>query len=154
MAPAVANMFLGGIERMRGRVIESESHFQEAVRVLREIGDKRYSALALGFMGRLALEQMRWQDAERWSREALSLASEANVLIYVPSALESLAYLSMAQNQPQKAVRFLGRRMHGATSWALHYSPSNARNMNPILRPRAQNLIQQTSRVRGPKGAR
>jgi len=108
MWPAISNTFFGAIARIQGNKDLSQTLLEEAVRTFQELGDKRWTATALVYLGRLQLEQGNWPNAENCIYQALILARESDALLFVSWSLESFAFLCQVSNQPRRAAILLG----------------------------------------------
>jgi predicted ATPase/class 3 adenylate cyclase len=105
---AVATFWMALMETHGGMIEESRGHWAECLPVFEAIHDLKF--LGIGHTC-LALDARREDDAAeaaRRYRAALSLARDSGDPSDVPVHLDGLAYVALANGEPERAARLLG----------------------------------------------
>jgi tetratricopeptide (TPR) repeat protein len=70
---------LGNLHFGQGRIAEAEAHFEAAIAISREVGNRRGEGIFLGYLGNLHFAQGRNKEARTHYETALAILSEAGI---------------------------------------------------------------------------
>jgi predicted ATPase len=105
---AMALVSLGRAARSQGDLKRAHGAAVESLRVAREMGAKVGIARALHDLGQVTLKQRDGAAARANFQESLALWCEIDSHWGTVESLEAIAYLAMAERQPERAARLLG----------------------------------------------
>jgi tetratricopeptide (TPR) repeat protein len=85
----------------------ARDHYEEALEIWRELGDKSTAYPLLG-LGKLAFHQGNYEAAGRLMRESLLIRRDIGEKRGIAQCLEGLADLATAKGDPERAARLWG----------------------------------------------
>ena len=99
---------LGEISRITGDYQAAEDYYRESLKLSRQGGDKKRSAVNLANLASVVLHRGDYQQAEQFEREALEIDVELGIKHYVGLNLTCLAGILAKQGSSMKAAILLG----------------------------------------------
>ena len=93
------------------------ARFEECIALSRTIQDRRLEAQALARLGRIGLEQGKFEQAEKHLQESFGIAQELNDLDMLAYTLAHLGYISHYQGRYAEAQTY-GEESYGFAKWA------------------------------------
>ena len=108
---------LGHIAQKQNDYQEEEQRYQQALRLGREIGDRRTIAHTLFRLGRLAFQRGEYGKARRYLDESLVVAKDGNQLAFVVDVLNQLGTLAEAVGDLEAASDYFEQSMEIAQTW-------------------------------------
>ncbi|MFN2212411.1 MAG: tetratricopeptide repeat protein [Anaerolineales bacterium] len=99
---------LGEISRITGDYQAAEDYYRESLKLSRQAGDKKRSAVNLANLASVVLHRGDYQQAEQFEREALEIDVELGIKHYVGLNLTCLAGILAKQGSSMKAAILLG----------------------------------------------
>lgn len=148
---------LGRVAHERGGYERARECYEESLSLGREQGDLRRVALALLFLGLLALEQGFLPAARTQLRESLVVSQRAGLRVGFAPALDLLACLAAMDSRPVMALRLAGAAasMIGALDHqAAHVRRGGRRERNPTRAATLADSRAAGSAHRGPASGR
>lgn len=105
---AVATFWMALMETHGGMIEESRAHWAECLPVFEAIHDLKFLGIGNTCLALTARREDDAAEAARRYRDALSLARDSGDPSDVPVHLEGLAYVALANGEPERAARLLG----------------------------------------------
>ena len=93
------------------------ARFEECIALARTIHDRRLETQALARLGRIGLEQGKFEQAEKHLQESLGIAQELNDLDMLAYTLAHLGYISHYQGRYAEAKNY-GEESYAFAKWA------------------------------------
>lgn len=93
------------------------ARFEECIALVRTLHDRRLEAQALARLGRIGLEQGRFEQAEKHLQESLEIAQELNDVDMLAYTLAHLGYISHYQGRYAEAQNY-GEESYAFARWA------------------------------------
>ena len=94
---------LGILHQQQGRMEEARSHYDQALAIHREVGNRRFEGLELGNLGNLHREQRRFQEAHAHYEQALAILREVGQRRFEGIVLRDLSDLFVQQGRINEA---------------------------------------------------
>ncbi len=118
---ARAVFHLANAERLSGKMEQARGHFEEALAIHREVGDRRNEGKVLGNLGLLSLDQGRMAEACEHLEAALAIQREVGNRRVEGIVLDSLGTLHRRLGRMEEA------RAHFEAALAIHREVGNRR---------------------------
>jgi predicted ATPase/DNA-binding CsgD family transcriptional regulator/tetratricopeptide (TPR) repeat protein len=115
---AMAVLGRAAVELGRGQLATAQASAQQALGVLRAIGDATWTSAALAVMAEIERTRGRLETAERDAAEAIEVAGRANSAINVMIATGHLGRILLARGEPA-AARHLDQAVQLARAFAV-----------------------------------
>jgi predicted ATPase/serine/threonine protein kinase len=131
---------LGSIEFALDRGDFGRAHFESALVLLRESGDRSTEALNLGGLSSALVHLGELTAARARLRECFAILERIDTPRERTFALEALAELAEAVGRPADAMRFIGAAAALRVTHSMPPIPSEARNLDLVIRRVAQHL--------------
>lgn len=101
-------MALGIAALMEQRLNQARERFEEALATFRDLGDPYWVAFAERLLGSVEGLGGNYEAGEDRLRASLTIAQQNNLPVIIASGLYSFAYLALARQQYERAVRLMG----------------------------------------------
>jgi predicted ATPase len=101
----IAHGDLAYSSRLRGDLVEAERHAREAVAVFSDVEKRDFLGWSLINLGGVLLARGVLGEAEATTRRGLALTWESGVVRDVAAALDTVAEVALAMDDPRRAVR-------------------------------------------------
>lgn len=105
---AYALIWLGNVAYRRACYEECRAHQEEAWALTQQLGIEEMQAHCLSNLAQLAWREGNWTEARAHHRACLDIRSRIEDKAGLVTSLEHLAYLALAQQEPESAARLLG----------------------------------------------
>lgn len=102
---------LGILERIQGDLVEGSATFEEALRVARDVGDRRAVSITLNALALVAQQRGELERAFELHAESLGLAEALGDRIGTATALNNLGLLAMERGDLESSAGYLERAL-------------------------------------------